>query len=245
MTEAGKQWQAHDLVLSEVHRHPSFQMRAKGVDRAHANRLLKVLQSGGVLPAIKVARVGKALYVVDGFHRMDAHDAAGRETIKGQVAKMSLAEAQEEARLANTTHGKGQTPADKAKAFDAMIAAGDHLDSRGVLKSSRTIAAEMNHSYSHETVRKKLRALGHELAEATEFPKGFKPWRGGVAEEPEEMLAEELAADARGHLKALHHLFFDLSDEDQRALLVTARELVGALERGERPERELEVEMDI
>ncbi|MEG3087726.1 hypothetical protein [Sphingomonas sp. PB4P5] len=246
MTLPGRQWQAMDLQLAEVHRHPSFQMRAKGVDRAHANRLLKVLLGGGDLPAIRVARVGKALYVVDGFHRMEAHEAAGRVAIKGLVAKMSLKEAQEEARLANTTHGKGLTAADKAKAFDAMIAAGGHLDAHGALKSSRTIEAEMNHGgYSYETIRKRLKALGLELEEATEFPKGFKPWRGGAVEEDEEQLAEELTAAACGHLRAFHNLYFDLPDDDQRDLLGAARELVGALERGERAERAVEVELDI
>lgn len=238
MTIAGKQWQAAELAVSEVRVHASLQMRADGVSLTHSNRLQRVLEGGGDLPAIKVARVGKALYVVDGFHRLEAHQRAGRDTVKAVVAKMSRAEAEEEARLANTTHGKGLSSADKQRAFAAMIEAGGHLETFGAYKPSRTIAAEMNYIYSHETIRKKLKALGFELEETVEFPHGYKAWRGGETEEADEdLLAMERAADAGGHLRAFRELFHTLLDDDQRDMLATARALVEALERGERTER--------
>lgn len=238
MTIAGKQWQELELAVSEVRVHASLQMRADGVSLTHSNRLQRVLEGGGDLPAIRVARVGRALYVVDGFHRLKAHKGAGRDTINAQVAKMSRAEAQEEARLANTTHGKGLGSADKQKAFDALIVAGGHLDAFGAYKPSRTIAAEMNYIYSHETIRKKLKALGFELEDTVEFPHGFKAWGGGESEEADDdLLAMERAAEAGGLLEAFGDIFYTLSDIDQRAMLATARVLVEALERGERIER--------
>lgn len=235
MTVAGKQWQPQELALAEVRRHPSFQMRVLGVDRSHSNRLLRVLKDGGDLPPIKVARVGRALYVVDGFHRLEAHAGAGRDTINADVAKMTLPEAQEEARLANTTHGKGLSNADKRKAFDAMVEAGRHLDAHGTLKPSRTIAAELNYLYSHETVRQKLKAIGFDVETPAEFPHGFKARGGG--EDDDAYLAVERAGDAQEHLRAFQELFFTLPDDSQPDMLAAARALVEALERGERPER--------
>lgn len=232
MTAAGKQWQALELPVASIQRHASFQMRALGVDRTWVNRLGRVLKDGGNLPPIRVARVGKALYVVDGFHRLEAHERDGRETIGAEVAKMSLAEAREEALVANTTHGKGLSAADKAKAFAELVAAGGHLDARGALKPSRTIAAEMNYIYSHESIRKKLKRLGIEIDEAAEFPHGFKAYG-----DDEAAMALELADEARGHLEDFRELFYSLPEDDQRALLGTARDLVGALQIGERPER--------
>jgi hypothetical protein len=238
VTAAGKQWQGQELEIGDVRRHPDFQMRADGVDRTHANQLLRVIRNGGDLPAIKVAKVGRALYVVDGHHRLDAYERDGRETIQALVAKMNLAEAKAEARQANTDHGKGLNRADKDKRLRAFIAAGDHLDASGKQKSTRTIEAEMNSVVSYETIRKKMKAWGYELDEATEFPHGYKPYGGGDdLEDDEDLLAIERAEGAERHLSSFQELFYFLPDDRQRELLGTARALVDALEIGERPER--------
>ena len=235
---APKRWQGkpRQLMLEEVRDDHSFQYRVLGIDRAHANRLRKALGNGEVLPPIKVAQIGKALYLVDGFHRLAAHKAAGRATIAALVSRLSVAEAREEARLANTKHGKGLSGADKKALWEDFLANKGHLDARGVLKSSRTIEAEMGRVYSRETIRTKLKAVGLVLDEDVEYEGHYKPWGGDNAD----TLAEERALEAWTSLNHFEELFPSLEGADQRDLLVTVRELLGRLERGEGPERPTE-----
>ncbi|MCP8890855.1 hypothetical protein [Sphingomonas faeni] len=228
--KAGKQWQERVLALEDVKLRPDFQLRAKGINRAHAAKLQLALEDGKVLPSVKVAAIGKALYLVDGFHRYAAHEALGSTGIKAQVARMTLKEAREEARLANATHGLSLSQADKLKVWEDFTGAGGHLDTLGSLKSSRVIAAEVDHVYSREAIRKKLKAMGLELAEGPEF----KPWqRGDDADESDEALVSERVEEAELHLAAFERLFHSLPSDDQGALLGTARKLVEALESGE------------
>ena len=249
MTQKGRQWREEALVLGDIELHPDFQFRVEGVDRQHVRTLLRMLQAGKSLPPVKVARIGKALYLVDGFHRYFAHEGYGAERIMATVARMSLEEARAEAMLANTTHGKAYGRKDKRNVWDAFVQAGSHLEAPGVPKSSRVISAALNGMYTHETVRTRLRELKLELNEGP----AFKPWRGGggTEEDDEDLegpavdpLAAERAEGARRHLEAFGSVFHSLEDDDQEELLVSARTLLEALERGERPERPV-VNLDI
>ncbi len=228
MTAKGKQWTLRDLRVDEVREHNKFQLRANGVDRVHTKKLLRTLQNGEELPPVKVVAINKALYLVDGYHRLEAYKAAHRGTIPAQVARMSLAEACEEAMLANTKHGLNLSRNDKAKVWEAFTEAGRHLEADGAVKASRTIEREINHVYSRETIRTKLKAMGLELNEGYEM----KPW-GGYGEPLEEDLEEELAVEAEDALRRFGNLFPTLAQPDQQRLLGDARALVHELERGE------------
>ena len=228
MTAKGKQWAERSLRLDAIRERPEFQLRAGGVDRSYVKRLAQALRDGGEpLPRVKVAAIGNALYLVDGFHRKAAHEQAGLETIGALVARMSLAEAGEEARKANTRHGKGLTRADKLRLWDAFTAAGDHLQADGALKSSRAIVAELGHHvYSHEKVRQLLRGLGNELHEDDDV----KPWGARFSEDD---LSQALAEDASTALHDFAALFPQLANSDKGRTLEAARALVDALGRGE------------
>lgn len=109
----GKQWAAQELPLEAIGLHKDLQFRAGGLSRAHVVKLVRTLEAGGEpLEPVKVARIGKALWLVDGHHRLEAHREAGRETIRAQVARMSLQEARDAARVANANHGKAMSRAD-------------------------------------------------------------------------------------------------------------------------------------
>jgi hypothetical protein len=226
-------WKAEELALEDVRDHPRFQMRVYGLSDAHVRVLERAYEAGGDVEAIKVARIGKALYVVDGFHRVEAARRANRPRIAAKVARMSLEEAREFARLANTKHGKSLSRADKAEVLRDYCAAERHIGPLGTTKPSRTIAAELNHIYSHETIRTRLRSMGVELDEEQEFPGGYKPM---YPQPDEEQLAAERAEEASLLLHRFSSLFFTLEVETQQELLVAARELMERLERGERPE---------
>jgi len=227
VTAKGPQWAEQELRLEDVRVHPDFQFRAKGIEPGHVKKLRRLLEADKPLPRVRVARVGKALYLVDGYHRLEAHRAAGRKSIGAEVARMSLGAAREEARLANARHGKSLSRADRAAIWDDYLAHGRHLGPFGLPKSPRAIEAELEGTYSRETVRKKLRAMGLEPDEPD-----LKPWRG--REEPDEAtLYAERMEDAEWSLRHFTSLVLTLDDDDRAQLLRDARESLGRLERGE------------
>ncbi|HEX8573092.1 MAG TPA: ParB/RepB/Spo0J family partition protein [Allosphingosinicella sp.] len=232
MTTKDYAWKDEELALSDVRERPDFQVRLGGVDSRHVRVLERTLEAGGALGPVKVARIGKALYLVDGFHRLEAARRAGRGTIGAKVARMSLKEAEAFALLANTRHGKNLTPADKARLLALYVEQERHWGTDGRMKSSRVISAELNHVYSHETIRTKLKRLGVEMDEDVEFPHGYRPM---VREESEEELEAERGDEAQRDLERFAALVPTLEGDRRRKLLEAARAALESLERGEEP----------
>lgn len=236
----GRQWKEEALALGDVREHKDLQGRVNGTNPATVRQYERVLKGGSTMEPVQVARIGKALYLLDGYHRLEAHRRAGMPTIRARVAKMSLSEAKTEALTANTKHGKPLSRADKAQMFDRYVDSGKHVDEYGDTKACRAIAAELNHIYSYETIRQKLKALGVPLNEAKEYPGGYKPYSGsgsGNDDDDDIELGELRASQARQHLESFRALFPTLDVEEQKNGLAAARDLVERLERGERPER--------
>lgn len=230
MTAKGKQWAAGELPLEQIREDTRFQLRAHGIKQREVKRLRRRLDAGETLPRVKVAAIGKAFYLVDGFHRLEAHRLAGRKTIGTDVARMSMEEARSFALLANTTHGLSLSQKDKAAIWEAYVAAGDHLQAPGVKKSARRIEDELNGTYSRETIRKRLRTIDGEMAPDDTPGGGLKPRYGP---EDEALLAWERADLAASDLRSFVTAWPSLEPEDQRRLLRAARDMVETLERGE------------
>lgn len=231
----GKQWADLELPVEAVGEHPALQFRVGGLSRPHLNKLVRTLQAGGEpLEAVRVARIGKALWLIDGHHRLEAHRVAARETIAAKVARMPLQEAKDAARLANAKHGKGMSRADKALAWGSYVADGKHLDGEGELKASRVIAEELGQLWSHETIRQKLKALGLEPDLNLEWPEGYKAY--GDGEVTEEDLEEDLAEELEAALRRFGAGFSGLSDWHRDRLLQAAQGMLAAIERGEEPD---------
>lgn len=227
-------WKLHNFPVENVRERQDYQVRAGGLSAQHVNALARAMDSDGDLEPIKIAKVGKAHYVVDGFHRLAAARKLRWSTISANVATMSAEEARDFALLSNTKHGKRLGRHDKARLFEQYLAQAKHLDADGVVKASRVIQVELNHIYSHETIRTKLKAEGVEIDLTVEYPGGYKPYGDHVAEEAE--MAVELAESAQRHLDAFGSLFFDLEVHTQQGVLMAARNLLARLERGERSE---------
>lgn len=130
-----KQWQDRVLALGDIKLRPDFQLRAKGINPAHAAKLQRALENGNAPAPVKVAAIGKALCLVDGFHRYAAHQAFGSTGIGAQAARMTLEEGRNEVRLADINHGLNLTRADMAKVWEDFVEAGGHFDSEGAVKS--------------------------------------------------------------------------------------------------------------
>lgn len=227
----GKQWQAGDLPVDSVRTHKDLQFRAQGLSPQNLSRITRALEAGGeAKDPIRVARIGKALYVVDGFHRLEAYRKVGRSTVPALVAKMNLQEARSSARAFNAMNGRSYSRADKELVWGTYLAEGNHMDALGNVKSCREIAQELGQVYSYETVRKKLKAAGVELDEAREYPDGYTPMSR------DDGLDEDRALEAASCLRTFGELVTTLADYDKQSLLKEARRIVEAAEGGEEPD---------
>ncbi|SNS48333.1 ParB-like nuclease domain-containing protein [Sphingomonas laterariae] len=230
--KAKHNWKEETLAVSAVRERKDLQNRANGTDPSTVRQYERVLTQGQEMPPVKVAKVGEALYLVDGFHRLAAHRQAGFGAIKAEVAKMSLADAQAVALTANTKHGKRLTRADKDRMLDLYLERRGHIDERGLTKPSRVISAELGGVLSHEALRQKLKARGEALDQDTEFPDGYKPRN---AEEDEAALARERHEEAEDLVDALWRTYFTLEEDGRASILAAVQELADRLEREEEP----------
>ena len=231
----GRQWVAQELSVDAIRQHKDLQFRVEGLSLQHVKKLVRVLEAGGEpLAPVRVARIGKALYLVDGHHRLEAHRKAGRDTIGAEVARMSLQDAKDAARVANANHGKAMSRADKALVWASYMTDGMHLDGDRP-KASRVIAEELGQLWSHETIRQKLRAMGLELDEGLEFPGGYKAYGGSDADGLEEL--EDLEAEVlEAALRTFGGRFSGLPNWHRERLLKAAQGMLAALETGEEPD---------
>lgn len=252
-------WKPKRLALSSVKELAALQMREGALRTSDVRGLARAMDEGREVPPIMVARIGRALCVVDGFHRLAAARSLGWESIDALVAPLDLKAARAFARGVNHGHGKRLTPRDKRKAFASYIADGAHLDVRGNLKSGRVIASEESGGYSHTRVYALLREHGIEPNYALEEAEGSKWARGGWGypedaddgddddfdDGAEGAIDAEGAAEALGHIEAIGPLYFALSDGRRRATLGAVRELLARLEANEAPAVPVEPVLDI
>ena len=118
------------LSLSEIASDPGTQARIR-LDQGTVLEYLDALLDGATLPPITVVRapaVSPAYYLADGWHRVEAHRRARRETILAEVVG-PLSEAGGDPRRtaillaagANTRHGLRRTRADVARACELLL----------------------------------------------------------------------------------------------------------------------------
>ena len=116
------------------------------------------------LPPILVARYRGRLYVVDGFHRVEAYRAEGFTTIPAIVRAMTLKDARWEAIACNSTHGLPLSPTIRKEAFRRYMQARQYIAADGTIKSYRDMAIDFNGFISKSGVHKYMDQLYPEIA---------------------------------------------------------------------------------
>ena len=114
------------MAISRLVRDPSYQVRQR-VDEATVARYANILAEGVAMPPIRVASVNGVLVLVDGWHRVAAHDRRGLREIEAEVIKATASEAQWMAAAANLSHGLPLRRAEIRTAFQALIRARQHI----------------------------------------------------------------------------------------------------------------------
>jgi hypothetical protein len=149
------EWRDEWVPLADVIRHDSFQVRRR-LDGGAVKRYADMTRAGSEPPPIKVGRVAGRLYLLDGWHRMEAgalETARGLngEEVRVHVADMSRAQAAWVAAQANLGHGVQYRGRELHEVFKAFVKAKGHVRPDGSLMSYREIAPIIGKP--HTTVR--------------------------------------------------------------------------------------------
>ena len=145
------------LNVRDIVRDATFQVRARldpGVVSSYAN----VLANDCVMPPVRVAKVNGALILVDGWHRLAAHEIRGIRTVEAEVVNATASEAKWMAAAANLTHGLPLRKAEVRKAFQALIHARRHIAGPRQMHSYRVLAGLLGGLVRHTTVANWMRA---------------------------------------------------------------------------------------
>jgi ParB-like chromosome segregation protein Spo0J len=179
--------ETHEALQPRNSRLIPFRDKGRAEDRSaeHIGHMRLALEGakGQELEPILAAKIGDAIYVIDGHHRLEAYERAKRATIPARVASMSLKRAALLSKLANCTgRALEMHPEQRRDAAWQYLAAITHAGSkpRPPSESYRRIAGRFG--IGHATVQRMLRRLPHispsewsreALDEGTRFPR----WR--------------------------------------------------------------------
>lgn len=148
-------WTEEWLPLNAITQHGPLQVR-KRLNEAAVRRYRDMTNAGSEPPPILVGRNKGMLYLVDGWHRMEAgalvhlrdHDGL---TVKAMVADLTEAEIRWEAAKANLGHGVPLKFSEYRGVLKAFIKAGKNKRPDGSLMSYRELGATVGKG--HTTVR--------------------------------------------------------------------------------------------
>lgn len=187
---------ARTVKISALIREDKYQIRER-LDQGAVARYANAYKNGALLPPVQVAQVGKALILVDGFHRVAALARLGLPTVEAVIMPTEERKARWLAAQANLTHGVPLNTKERRAAFKAYIRAGQHKDGRGGFKSYRTIAEElgfMSLGGVHRRMREDFPTLAAKMG-------GNENWQGqGAPDEDKPDPQRALAGLAWGHL---------------------------------------------
>jgi ParB-like chromosome segregation protein Spo0J len=141
-----------ELIITEIRADEACQLRAAGSAAAIAD-YAAALGEGAIFPPVVVFRDTDGVHwLADGFHRLEAHKLAGRETINADVRDGDRRDAMLFAAGANAFHGLRRTHEDKRQAILALL-----HDPEWRQWSDREIARRT--ATDHKTVAKLRREL--------------------------------------------------------------------------------------
>lgn len=192
------------LPLDAIRTHLRLQPRG-GTDYRTTRRYANIMRQGNEMTPIDVGRIGKALYVIDGHHRLEAAALVGLGSIRAKVQRYrTLDDAQLAALQCNGGHGRSLTNKEKANALRSYVDSGLHLHGSdtldgvpGTIKSLRLIATECP-VYSFQNIGRKLKEWGIEAPRDD-----VKPFDPNRREEWDGPSADEIAEDDQIALKSL------------------------------------------
>jgi hypothetical protein len=196
------EWAEEWVPLAEVIPHAPWQVRAK-LDEGAIKRYADMTRAGSTPPPILVGRVAGKLYLLDGWHRMEAGALQKMQSVDGvevlaKVATMDKYRAQWEAAQANMRHGVQLRAKDLHEVFKAFIRSKQHVKPDGSLMSYREMAPFIGKP--HTTVRTWVLRYFPKLAAEMGGPEHGNP---NAEAPPLPSLDEEHRQEAMGALQTV------------------------------------------
>ena len=146
-----------EIALTQIVDDDACQLRAAG-SKATVQEYADALAEGATFPPVVLFRDADGRHwLADGFHRLEAHRLAGRDTIAAEVHEGGEREARLHAAGANAKHGLRRTHDDKRKSILALL-----HDPEWRQWSDRAIAKHT--ATDHKTVGKLRREISGEGA---------------------------------------------------------------------------------
>lgn len=207
--QAAPQWQAQWVPLANIIKHGPLQVRRK-LDPAAVKRYAEMTKAGSEPPPIKVGRVRGRLYLLDGWHRIEAGALRTTVTLDGEevcalVADMSQQEALWLAAQANLAHGVRYKGPELHGVFKAFIRAKQHVKADGSTMSYREIAPMIGKP--HTTIRtwmlRYFPKLAAEMGGTEHGNKGAEPAAPASMEEEHKAVALQALQDVSQRLEML------------------------------------------
>jgi len=137
----------HNLVISvavaDIATRADWQVRDQ-INDALVRDYITSYVHGANMPPLRLADVGGALILMDGWHRLLAQKRLGRDAVEATVEELSEEEAEWQAATANTRNGARLTrQSEKRRVFELYIRQGRNRVGRRALKSYREIAKDL------------------------------------------------------------------------------------------------------
>jgi len=110
-----------NVNLMLIQRPSETQMRVNGTDPKLVDEYAEAMSNGEKFPPLVLFKDGKDLYLVEGFHRYEAAEKAGKKSLPCEVHFGTLREAILHAVRANAAHGQRRTQADKRRAVETLL----------------------------------------------------------------------------------------------------------------------------
>lgn len=156
------------LIVADIIRDERLQLRTK-VTQTTVKKYAEALQSGASFPPIKVADIGGDYYLVDGWHRVAAHELCFRDVVEAEIYPCpSITAALLMATTANLTHGRPLTTKEKRKAVNEFIRNEGHIFIKASGRKALRTYRELGELFQlhHTTMRNWVQRDFPELAEA-------------------------------------------------------------------------------
>lgn len=220
-TSTEPQWREEWVRLETIIQHGPFQVRSK-LDNRAVKQYHDWTKAGREPPPIRLGLVKGRMYLVDGWHRMEAgalvtrlgpsqfgddfSQVTGAQEVRALVADMTERQARWSAANANMGHGVPLKAGDYRNAFKAFIAAKGHINANGQYMSLREMGAVFGkgHTTVYYWVRKFCPAILAKLdsSDHGNFEGGTGAARLSLHEEHEQE-ASRLVQEVMQHARAL------------------------------------------
>ena len=145
------------------------------VYEATVNDYANAYEAGSKFPPVKIVEIDKALYLVDGWHRVASLKSLSRKDVKAEITENgTMEEACRQASMANMTNALPLKKGEQRNVFKLYMQARRYRVGGGEVKSLRVIRDELQRMRSHVTLGKWMRE---------DFGKIYERWYAGSRDE--------------------------------------------------------------